>query len=95
MRCIPHGLVSCRWYDAVVAAEDDIAAIMTVESGKPLKESKGEFTSGCAPDQASCFPGCTEQRSAQSRPLLFSSHHMWMRVCVKYRSCCLGLFGYS
>ena len=38
----------CRWYDLVVAAEDDIATLMTVESGKPLKESKGEFTSGCA-----------------------------------------------
>ena len=32
----------------MVAAEDDVATIMTVESGKPLKESKGEFTSGCA-----------------------------------------------
>ena len=32
----------------MLAAEDDIATIMTVESGKPLKESKGEFTSGCA-----------------------------------------------
>ena len=39
---------ACRWYDLVLAAEDDIATIMTVESGKPLKESKGEFTSGCA-----------------------------------------------
>ena len=43
-----------RWYDLVVAAEDDIATLMTVESGKPLKESKGEFTSGCACSAKRC-----------------------------------------
>ena len=37
---------SCRWYDLVVAAEDDICTIMTVESGKPFKESKAEFVGG-------------------------------------------------
>ena len=37
---------ACRWYDLVLAAEDDIATIMTMEGGKPLKESKGEFASG-------------------------------------------------
>lgn len=36
----------CRWYDLVVAAEDDICTIMTVESGKPFKESKAEFVGG-------------------------------------------------
>ena len=36
----------CRWYELVLAAEDDIATIMTMEGGKPLKESKGEFASG-------------------------------------------------
>lgn len=30
----------------MLAAQDDIATIMTVESGKPFAESKGEFTSG-------------------------------------------------
>ena len=38
--------VQCRWYDLVVAAEDDICTIMTVESGKPFKESKAEFVGG-------------------------------------------------
>ena len=37
---------ACRWYDLVIAAQDDIATIMTMEGGKPLKESKGEFASG-------------------------------------------------
>lgn len=36
----------CRWYELVLAAEDDIATIMTMEGGKPLKESKGEFAAG-------------------------------------------------
>ena len=39
-------IMRCRWYDLVVAAEDDICTIMTVESGKPFKESKGEFVGG-------------------------------------------------
>ena len=39
-------LCCCRWYDLVLAAEDDIATIMTMEGGKPIKESKGEFASG-------------------------------------------------
>jgi hypothetical protein len=36
-----------RWYEAVLAAEDDICTIMTLECGKPLAESRGEFASGC------------------------------------------------
>ena len=39
-------MIQCRWYDLVVAAEDDICTIMTVESGKPFKESKAEFVGG-------------------------------------------------
>ncbi len=39
-------LARCRWYELVLAAEEDIATIMTMEGGKPLKESKGEFASG-------------------------------------------------
>ncbi len=38
----------CRWYELVLAAQDDIATIMTVESGKPLAESKAEFLGGYA-----------------------------------------------
>ena len=37
--------VACR-YELVLEHEDDIATIMTMESGKPLKESHGEFLSG-------------------------------------------------
>ncbi|DBB06011.1 TPA: hypothetical protein ACH3X3_009992 [Trebouxia sp. C0006] len=37
-----------KWYELVLAAEEDIATIMTMEGGKPLKESKGEFASGVA-----------------------------------------------
>ena len=39
---------TCRWYELVLEAQDDIATIMTVESGKPLAESKSECLSGCA-----------------------------------------------
>ena len=52
VEAVKHGedlilrIMGCRWYDLVVAAEDDICTIMTVESGKPFKESKGEFVGG-------------------------------------------------
>jgi aspartate-semialdehyde dehydrogenase len=32
-----------RWYEAVLAARDDLAAIMTAEQGKPLPEARGEI----------------------------------------------------
>lgn len=31
-----------KWFDLIMQHQDDIAAIMTVEQGKPLKEAKGE-----------------------------------------------------
>lgn len=36
----------CRWYEEVVAAREDITRLMTLESGKPLGESRGEFDNG-------------------------------------------------
>jgi len=35
-----------RWVDLMMAAQDDLAVIMTAEQGKPLKESKGEVAYG-------------------------------------------------
>eukprot|EP00887_Chlorella_sp_A99_P005176 scaffold1.g5176.t1 len=35
-----------KWYDLVLAAREDIAVLMTLESGKPLAESKAEFDNG-------------------------------------------------
>jgi aspartate-semialdehyde dehydrogenase len=32
-----------KWYDLMLAAKDDLALIMTLEQGKPLKESLGEI----------------------------------------------------
>jgi succinate-semialdehyde dehydrogenase/glutarate-semialdehyde dehydrogenase len=32
-----------RWFDLIVAAQDDLAVLMTAEQGKPLAESKGEI----------------------------------------------------
>lgn len=37
-----------RWYDLVVGAREDITQLMTLESGKPLAESRGEFDTGVA-----------------------------------------------
>jgi succinate-semialdehyde dehydrogenase/glutarate-semialdehyde dehydrogenase len=37
-----------RWYDLVMANQDDLAVIMTTEQGKPLAESRGEVVYGAS-----------------------------------------------
>ncbi len=37
-----------RWFDLVMAAQDDLAYLMTREQGKPLAESKGEVVYGAS-----------------------------------------------
>ncbi len=37
-----------RWFDLIVAAQDDLAAVMTAEQGKPLAEARGEVIYGAA-----------------------------------------------
>jgi succinate-semialdehyde dehydrogenase/glutarate-semialdehyde dehydrogenase len=37
-----------RWYDLIVAAADDLAAILTAEQGKPFAEARGEILYGAA-----------------------------------------------
>src|ERR1700724_1813793 len=38
-----RALILRRWYDLMLANQDDLACIMTAEQGKPLAESKGEI----------------------------------------------------
>jgi succinate-semialdehyde dehydrogenase/glutarate-semialdehyde dehydrogenase len=38
-----RGAILRRWFDLMMANEDDLALIMTAEQGKPLAESKGEI----------------------------------------------------
>src|SRR4051812_20766691 len=37
-----------RWFDLMMANQDDLAALMTAEQGKPLAESKGEIAYAAA-----------------------------------------------
>ena len=37
-----------RWYDLMMAHQEDLAVIMTTEQGKPLAESRGEIAYGAA-----------------------------------------------
>jgi len=37
-----------RWYELIVAAQEDLAVIMTTEQGKPLFESRGEVLYGAS-----------------------------------------------
>jgi succinate-semialdehyde dehydrogenase/glutarate-semialdehyde dehydrogenase len=38
-----RALVLRRWFNLILAAQDDLAVLMTAEQGKPLAESKGEI----------------------------------------------------
>jgi len=38
-----RGAILRRWFELIVAARDDLALIMTLEQGKPLRESLGEI----------------------------------------------------
>ncbi len=37
-----------KWFDLILANQDDLAVLMTVEQGKPLVESKGEIVYGAS-----------------------------------------------
>ena len=37
-----------KWFDAMMAAQEDLAILMTVEQGKPLAESRGEIAYGAS-----------------------------------------------
>lgn len=43
-----RALVLRRWHDLVLARQEDIAALVTAESGKPLAEARGEVAYGAA-----------------------------------------------
>ena len=40
-----HALMR-KWYELIMAAQEDLARIMTAEQGKPLAESRGEIAYG-------------------------------------------------
>ena len=37
-----------KWFDAIMASQEDLAVLMTAEQGKPLAESRGEIAYGAA-----------------------------------------------
>jgi succinate-semialdehyde dehydrogenase/glutarate-semialdehyde dehydrogenase len=37
-----------RWFDLIMASQDDLATLMTIEQGKPLTESRGEVAYGAS-----------------------------------------------
>ena len=43
-----RGAVLRKWFELIMAAQDDLAAIATAECGKPLAESKGEVAYGAS-----------------------------------------------
>jgi len=43
-----RSIILRRWFDLLMAHQDDLARLMTAENGKPLAESRGEVTYGAS-----------------------------------------------
>src|SRR5258706_376488 len=43
-----RALIMRRWYELMMAAQEDLAQLMTAEQGKPLSESRGEIAYGAS-----------------------------------------------
>jgi succinate-semialdehyde dehydrogenase / glutarate-semialdehyde dehydrogenase len=71
---IERGRILRRWLDAIMAHKDEIAAIITLENGKPLQEARGEIDYGAGfvefyAEEASRARGETIAASAAGRRL--------------------------
>src|SRR3989344_359803 len=47
-----RSIILRKWYDLLMANQDDLGRIMTAEQGKPLAEAKGEVAYGASFDAA-------------------------------------------
>ncbi|MEM6479732.1 MAG: aldehyde dehydrogenase family protein, partial [Pseudomonadota bacterium] len=43
-----RAMILRRWFEMIMAAQDDLARILTAEMGKPLGEAKGEIAYGAS-----------------------------------------------
>jgi len=43
-----RGALLLAWFDLIIAHQDDLALLLTLEQGKPLKEAKGEIAYGAS-----------------------------------------------
>ena len=43
-----RAIILRRWFDAIMAAQEDLAQLMTAEQGKPLAETRGEVVYGAS-----------------------------------------------
>ena len=43
-----RAIILRRWFDAMMAAQDDLAVLLTTEQGKPLAEARGEIAYGAS-----------------------------------------------
>ena len=43
-----RSIILRKWFDLIMANQEDLAQIMTVEQGKPINESRGEINYGAS-----------------------------------------------
>ncbi|MDW8469495.1 MAG: aldehyde dehydrogenase family protein [Burkholderiales bacterium] len=67
-----------RWYDLVMAAQDDLALLLTTEQGKPLAEARGEIAYGASFHRA----GTPRKESASATATSFRSAEPDKRLLV-------------
>ena len=76
-----------RWFDLIMANQEDLATIMTLEQGKPLAESRGEVAYGAAflewfAEEAKRVYGDTIPGPANDRRILTIKQPVGVVACI-------------
>ncbi|MBB4264094.1 NAD-dependent succinate-semialdehyde dehydrogenase [Bradyrhizobium sp. CIR3A] len=77
--CKERGSILRRWFELVVAAREDLAAILTSEQGKPLTEARGEI------DYAASYIEFYAEEAKRVAGELLPSHRPDARILVQRR----------
>lgn len=78
--CLAHDRANVlrKWFDLLMANQDDLAAIMTAEQGKPFSESKGEIA------YAASFIEWFSEESRRTYGDIIPSHTQSARILVTH-----------
>lgn len=76
-----------KWFDLMMANQDDLAQILTAEQGKPLSEAKGEITYGASyiewfAEEAKRLYGDTIPQPSQDRRILVTKEPIGVTAAI-------------
>jgi acyl-CoA reductase-like NAD-dependent aldehyde dehydrogenase len=72
-----------KWFDLMMANQEDLAVLMTVEQGKPLAESRGEIAYGSSSGSRKRRSGSTATPFPRRAPTAASSSSSSRSACAR------------